>query len=97
MTALIALLIKNQRKVGRNKIRNFISLLQTSFPIDASCETCEVTIQANDVFKIEFTGKVDDDNQISYGKLAQRSLKTDLEVAAVEGPFRNGFFDGKIR
>ena len=71
--------------------------MQTSFPIDASCETCEVTIQANDVFKIEFTGKVDDDNQISYGKLAQRILKTDLDVAAVEGPFKNGFFDGKIR
>ena len=72
-------------------------LPQTSFPIDASCETCEVTIQANDDFIIEFTGKVDDDNQISYGKLTQRSLKTELEVAAIEGPFSKGFFNGKIR
>ena len=46
---------------------------------------------------IHTKGQIDDDDQVTYGRLVQYNLKTDLEVAAIEGHFVHGLFEGKIK
>ena len=54
-------------------------------------------LELDDKSRVEFKGHVDQKGHFTYGRLTQYNLKSGLEEVALEGSFKNGRLNGKIK